>query len=408
MDENSLREIELTNEERKDLTSLTTEFYNLRLIQDPIHREYELIQIAKQFNLPLDSFRQMFKDYCRQQTLVEARFFWWKAPFLYLEQGLESFAQKLSEMDIFKVLEYLGRLSILVGVIVFISEIPQRAEQQVIQRKRLHYEAWQIINSNEGKRASGGRIDALQDLNRDRVVLAGINLENAFLNGIDLSNGILYQANLKGALLGQANLSGADLKGANISSGAFLYGTNLNGADLHLANLEGAYFDETTNFSNAELPSANLSNASFLKSNLANAYLPGANLSGANFLSANLENANLQGVILEKAVYDRDTRFPPGFNPKNQQMILIEPGVDLSGINLSGSNLLTAQLKDSNLSGADLSNSDLDGADLSNANIANANFRQARNLTVRQIKSARNWELAIFDEEFRQQLDLKE
>jgi hypothetical protein len=42
-------------------------FAALEEIKDPIYREYELLQYAKRYDLPIDSFRQMFNDYCRQQ-----------------------------------------------------------------------------------------------------------------------------------------------------------------------------------------------------------------------------------------------------------------------------------------------------------------------------------------------------
>ena len=65
-------------------------------------------------------------------------------------------------------------------------------------------------------------------------------------------------------------------------------------------------------------------------------------------------------------------------------------GVDLSGANLSGADLSRADLSRANLYGANLSGADLSGADLS----------RARNLTLKQIKSALNWENAIYKVKF--------
>jgi uncharacterized protein YjbI with pentapeptide repeats len=60
----------------------------------------------------------------------------------------------------------------------------------------------------------------------------------------------------------------------------------------------------------------------------------------------------------------------------------------------------------------DLSNLDLNGVDfkdvnLSNANLSFANLRGAKNLTPEQVKSAKNWEKAYYDREFRKKLWLK-
>ena len=41
--------------------------------------------------------------------------------------------------------------------------------------KQSHYAAWQLVNSAQGQIVSGGRIDALQDLNKDHVSLVGLS-----------------------------------------------------------------------------------------------------------------------------------------------------------------------------------------------------------------------------------------
>ncbi|MDJ0675141.1 MAG: pentapeptide repeat-containing protein [Calothrix sp. MO_167.B42] len=88
-------------------------------------------------------------------------------------------------------------------------------------------------------------------------------------------------------------------------------------------------------------------------------------------------------------------------------------GADLSDAYLSGADLSGAYLREANLSGADLSRANLSGTDLSRANLSRANLSRAnlsraKNLTPEQIKSGKNWEKAIYDPEFRQQLGLPE
>jgi hypothetical protein len=108
-------------------------------------------------------------------------------------------------------------------------------------RKASNYQAWTVVNSAQGKGGSGGRVDALQDLNRNGISLAGVRLDGAWLEGIDLQGARLVraslrEANLSGAMLQGANLEGADLSGVNLT-GADLRGTVLRGAEIGAASL---------------------------------------------------------------------------------------------------------------------------------------------------------------------------
>ncbi len=78
----------------------------------------------------------------------------------------------------------------------------------------------------------------------------------------------------------------------------------------------------------------------------------------------------------------------------------------LWSVNLSGANLSGANLSGANLSGASLRYANLRYANLSNADLNNTNFKGASNLTVNQVKLAKNWKLAIYEPSFRQQLGL--
>jgi Pentapeptide repeats (8 copies) len=117
----------------------------------------------------------------------------------------------------------------------------QQAEREAaeIARKAANYQAWQVVNTAQGKGGSGGRVDALQDLVRNGVSLAGVQLDDAWLEGLvlpgaDMRLATLRHANLRGAdlrnaNLEQADLTGADLTGANLGQAGL---TNLRGADL--------------------------------------------------------------------------------------------------------------------------------------------------------------------------------
>ncbi|MDZ8108497.1 MAG: pentapeptide repeat-containing protein [Nostoc sp. DedQUE12a] len=127
----------------------------------------------------------------------------------------------------------------------------------------------------------------------------------------------------------------------------------------------------------------------------------------------NVEKTNLMGVNLNGA-------FLMGANLRSADLGFAK----LSGAGLINANLSGANLKYANLSGADLSNANLSGANLHNANLNGvdlayqyglsdlgnefgvANLSGAKNLTPEQVKSAKNWEKAIYDKEFRAKFGL--
>ena len=131
------------------------------------------------------------------------------------------------------------------------------AEAAAVARKAANYQAWSVVNTAQGKGGSGGRIDALQDLNRNGVSLAGVRLDGAWLVGIalpgasldhaSLREAILTGANLQGANLEAADLSGSDLRGADLR-GAFLKGATLAGVQFGTADLREADLEDVRNW----------------------------------------------------------------------------------------------------------------------------------------------------------------
>ena len=101
---------------------------------------------------------------------------------------------------------------------------------------------------------SGGRIEALAELNADGVPLVGVDVSSAFLQGVQLPKARLLRANFSNADVRNSNLESADLSYAS-----------LNGANFRLSNLQ-----------HVSLVSADLSDGDFC----------GARLNGANFSDA--------------------------------------------------------------------------------------------------------------------------
>ncbi len=183
----------------------------------------------------------------------------WILPFAALDWVWEWVAFALSNWTFLEVLEYLGSFSVLVAVVFYFSESGDRIKQR-------HYQAWQVINTAQGKGGSGGRIEALQELNEDKVPLVGVDVSSAFLQGIHLSKADLLRSNFSAADLRNSDLSGCNFALANLNS----------------ANFRGAVLDH----------------ASFVQANLRNADLNGSHLTDANLEGAVLDDADLRGADL--------------------------------------------------------------------------------------------------------------
>ena len=205
---------------------------------------------------------------------------YWRLP-LAIEWGLEWFVYRLRSLALFDLLELAGRCTVLVVAIFWVLEADNRAKER-------HYRAWDLINSARGSTGDGGRINALQDLNKDRVSLAAAPLEQAYLAGVDLQGATLEYANLQG-VQALANLQDANLRLANLER-AILMGANLQGANLWRANLRVVNLLDA-NLQGADLQDADLQNANLGLANLRDAHLQSADLQGANLGHANLQGA---------------------------------------------------------------------------------------------------------------------
>jgi hypothetical protein len=199
-------------------------------------------------------------------------------PFLAFEWGSEWTAFALSNWRFLEVLEYLGSFSVLIAVVFYFSESGNRIKQR-------HYQAWQVINTAQGKGGSGGRIEALQELNADNVPLTGVDVSQAFLQGLKLEHARLVRSNFSSADLRDADLQDADFDDANLDS------ANFHNANLRSASFEGADMNEVT------LLGSDLTGASFNDADLGAADLRQADLRNLRWKNIrNIKGANIAGI----------------------------------------------------------------------------------------------------------------
>jgi hypothetical protein len=186
----------------------------------------------------------------------------WSRPFWLVEWVFEWFSYGLSHWAFLEVLEYLGSFGVLIAVIFYFSETGDRLKQK-------HYQAWQVINTAQGKGGNGGRLEALQELNSDGVSLIGVDVAGAFLQGVRLEK----------ARLARANFTAVDARGGDFR-----------GADLSNANLESA------NFRDGDFRETDLSGTQLREVDFTGVHLAGADFSGAVLDDADLQNADVQGI----------------------------------------------------------------------------------------------------------------
>ncbi len=184
----------------------------------------------------------------------------------------------LSRWTFLDVLEYLEGFSVLIAVIFYFSESGDRLKQK-------HYQAWQVINTAQGKGGSGGRIEALQELNRDGVPLVGVDVSGAFLQNAHLEKARLLRSNFSGADLRDANFNFADFSDADLRTANFR-GSRLRGASFQRADLQDA------DLTGVDLTGADLSGATLTNADLSNTSL--SNLRWRDLGS--VKNANIYGV----------------------------------------------------------------------------------------------------------------
>ncbi len=202
----------------------------------------------------------------------------WIVPFVALEWLWEWVAYALSNWTFLEVLDYLETFSVLIAVIFYFSESGDRVKQR-------HYQAWQVVNTSQGKGGSGGRIEALQELNADGVPLVGVDVSGAFLQGVRLDKARLLRANFSSADVRDGKFPSADFSNADLRS------ANLRRGNLQRVSFQGANLDDS-DLADADLTGANLADAT-----LADADLSNADLSGIRWEHiAGVKNANISGV----------------------------------------------------------------------------------------------------------------
>jgi uncharacterized protein YjbI with pentapeptide repeats len=136
-----------------------------------------------------------------------------------------------------------------------------------------HYAAWALIATAAGKSGELGRINALENLNRDGVSLDGIDLSKAVLPGIKLPGVSLRFATFDHTQLSDAKFACDPFK-ASIS--------RLLNIDTCTADFYGVTFKQAE-LANVDLGHSSLDRVNFISSNLYNPNMRMAHLKYVDF-----------------------------------------------------------------------------------------------------------------------------
>ena len=197
-----------------------------------------------------------------------------------------------------RFIEILEPLSVIIAVLLYIKELPER-------KKQFQYQAWSIIDNASKIENSQARILALEELCDAGVSLADIDLTKSNLNAIELNGVDLSHAKMDGVQLVKAelfytNFSNATLKEANCT-GMICYRSDFGFVQLQDANCSGSNFRKA-NLMFANFKGANLSGCNFSFSNLKGASFEGAYINGANFTGASLIEEDLFKATLSEII----------------------------------------------------------------------------------------------------------
>jgi Pentapeptide repeats (8 copies) len=169
------------------------------------------------------------------------------APFLWVNWGCQWIAYLASNLAVFQVLEYAGKLTVLVALITWIADYPERQKEAIRT-------AWSVVTAK-----GGGRKDNLEYLADHQADLKGLYGGSGFFADIKLKGRDLRWSDLEDANFENAELDAVNLEGSKLS------GTNFKNAKLSGASFRNTLlYPKVTIFSGANIDKADFNDITIL------------------------------------------------------------------------------------------------------------------------------------------------
>jgi len=203
--------------------------------------------------------------------------------------------------------EVLGKLTVFGAIVLWLWEIPDRAQQR-------RSAAWTTINLSQGKLGQAGRIDALESLNGDGISLSNMDFSNASLTGVRLPG-----ADLSRSIFGNTDLSHADFqcpssflrklfsacRGASFVAAKFhdvaVFGANFDHSDFSYAKISGKFYHR--DLVNPTVDPARITNSKFFWARFSDVQLIDIDMTGSIFQDTSFKKVEFRNVILDGAIF---------------------------------------------------------------------------------------------------------
>ncbi len=261
--------------DQKALTELKQCFEQLRRERNLVDRQYKILRECERRQISPEQFESMFAHYCARRA--------WN---------------RRADGGLRKIADIVAQLSILFGLVLFVTEAESRKQQANEQAWGVIIAAQraQVIKDAEGMGDAShlGRIAALEALNQGCGEEREASQQPFWVNWLPWEWSLWHS---KCATL----------------QGLWLAGVHLPNLRLPYANLRNTNFRETGLWA-ANFSEADLSNAVLERGLLNEADLSGANLTGADLRGADLSAVDLTGAILLKTDFTNsqdDTKKVP-------------------------------------------------------------------------------------------------
>ncbi len=432
---------------------LLKKFVKINAIKYQSEQEYELLALARQYEIPLESLEKIFVLYQEQVEMnnLESNKHLPGSLLVKLEYFLDKLHHRLKMMAIFPILEQLAKLSLIIGLTVFVTECTSRGDERIAHQLRTEYEAWKIIKThrvleNIEDSSNGGRKEAVEYLSQQGLDLSGINLSNTYLTGIKLNSNheIIHKIlkifnikedprflriNLENTVIFKGDLSNINLVFSNFKQ-AMLWRVKFNNSNLARTNFEGADLENST-LINADLRCTNFLGVEYLTIEQVKSakeeswklaiYNPKFAKKKLNLGKTRNMLDVLNGDYYDNDIIDKDKdlkglnfycygfHIDSIYNEKqkkqelkkiHKQFYVFKESVEknFKNADFQYAYLKYLDLTEVNLENADLSNAYFNKTILIGSNLRGANLFKAKKLSKDQIKLSCNWDQAIYTE----------
>lgn len=134
-DENDILSVD-SNNKIEGFMTINKSFSYINSINDPILREYEMIQECKRLDIPLESYRRLLEEYLivNEHTKLNNKVL---KPVKFMDQRLGEFVAWCEQISLYKLSVVVGQATLLLAMGSYITDAPQRQQQELNDAKKM-------------------------------------------------------------------------------------------------------------------------------------------------------------------------------------------------------------------------------------------------------------------------------